>query len=456
MTKPAETVQLMLPMPLGAQYLEELRNHPVDEVRALASDKEAEAVFEAVSKVMSDKPSFGFMHSALCSMSLPVKRPADQYAPVIRKDGNYTLIIRPMERMRMVDGELAPVNLGVPFGAHARLVMLYIMTQAVKMKSREIFLGDSFSAWLRRMGIENTNSGGERASRTLVQEQVDRLMSCEWTIRFDQSVKPGSADLGKRNSPKARKAVDSITAFAVNDMRLANQYGGVATSGREFVSRFVLSEDFFGNLMQHSVPMNERAFVALKRSPTQMDLYTWLAYRLPRIRENEEVLIRWEDLAQHLGNESANIGKFRQTVRRAWQTVSGVYQQARHSVNLDQRIVRLRYAEPPSDGHMHKLGDGRIEIVSANKDFVAADLGKETKALPSPGSRIAPALKFPSGSIRWMDPWEDIAKAHGSNNDVDDIARQFRRAVGSEIEALQGDRLVSRFTKYCQAMQPPR
>src|SRR3546814_2693844 len=99
-----------------------------------------------------------------------------------------------------------------------------------------------------------------------------------------------------------------------------------------------------------------------------MDLYTCLAYRLPRIPENEEVLIRWEDLQQHLGNESANIGKFRQTVRRAWETVSGVYQQARHSVNLDQRIVRLGYAEPPTDNHMHKLGDGRIEIVSANKE----------------------------------------------------------------------------------------
>src|SRR3546814_8298886 len=127
-------------------------------------------------------------------------------------------------------------------------------------------------------------------------------------------------------------------------MRISDWSSDVCSSdlGREFVSWFVLSEDFFGNLMEHSVPMNERAFVALKRSPTQMDLYTWLAYRLPRIPENEEVLIRWEDLQQHLGNESANIGKFRQTVRRAWETVSGVYQQARHSVNLDQRIVRLR------------------------------------------------------------------------------------------------------------------
>src|SRR3546814_16042988 len=82
--------------------------------------------------------------------------------------------------------------------------MLYIMTQSVKTKSREIFLGDSFSAWLRRMGIDNTNSGGARASRTLVQEQVDRLMACEWTIRFDQPVKASSADLVKQQKSQAR------------------------------------------------------------------------------------------------------------------------------------------------------------------------------------------------------------------------------------------------------------
>src|SRR3546814_6236140 len=124
------------------------------------------------------------------------------------------------------------------------------------------------------MGSENTNSGGERASRTLVQEQGDRLMACERTIRFDQPVKASSDDLGKQQKSKARAVRDSISAFAVYYMRLANQYGGVSTSGREFVSRFVFSDDFFVNLMEHSVPINERAFVVLKRLPTQMDMYT--------------------------------------------------------------------------------------------------------------------------------------------------------------------------------------
>src|SRR3546814_17583045 len=106
MTKPAETVQLMLPMPLGAQYVEELRNHPVDEVRALATDKDSLAVFESTNRVRADKPSFGFMHSALCAMSLPVKRPKDEFASVIRSNGNYTLINRTPMRIRMVVGDL--------------------------------------------------------------------------------------------------------------------------------------------------------------------------------------------------------------------------------------------------------------------------------------------------------------------------------------------------------------
>src|SRR3546814_9086709 len=74
-----------------------------------------------------------------------------------------------------------------------------------------------------------------------------------------------------------------------------------------------------------------------------------------------------------------------------------LFRSARHSVNLDQRIVRLRYAEPPTDNHMHKLGDGRIEIVSANKELASADLGKTPKAFTSLKGANAPALKFPTG-----------------------------------------------------------
>lgn len=447
----SESVQLSLPMQLGARFVEELRNHPVDEVRQLADNPEAEKVFEAVQYVMSTDPISGFLHSALCAMSLPVRRPTDEFAPIIRRDGNYTLIIRPVERMKMVDGDLVSNKVGVPFGVLARLVMLFIMSQAVKQRSREIYLGDSFAAWMRRMGFENTDGGGPRGSRALIQDQIERLMACEWTIRWDQEVGGSPSSNGKAAKKVAKSGkTTSISAFAVNDMRLVNQYGGISTSEGEFVSRFVLSEAFYQNLILHSVPLNERAFAALKRSATQIDLYTYLAYRLPRITKGEEVRLSWQDLAAHLGNDTSAMFKFRQTVRKAWVTVSGVYQQAREAVSFDDLVVRLRHADAPIDNHMVRRSNGVLDIVSIRPDGEGID-GKEG------GDRAACSVSFPKvGSIRWHAQLRDIAQRHGSNNDIDLIADRFRKTVGEDLEALVGDRLLLRFQRFCETMQPPR
>lgn len=441
MTSKPEPSQLMLPMPLGARLVEEMQHHPVEAVRDLAAQEDGEAVFDAVQYVMCQDPLGGYLHSALCAMSLPVRRPDDEFAPVIRRDGNLSLVIRPIERMQMVDGELVPTKIGVPYGVHARLVMLFIMTEAVKQRSREIYLGRSFAAWLRRMGITSTNSGGPRGSRALVQEQIDRLMSCEWTIRWDQ-------DLSELPAPKTkgrRKAQNnSISAFSVSDMRLVNQYGGIATGEGEFVSRFVLSEPFYEALCKHSVPMNERAFAALKRSATQIDLYSFLAFRLPRIRKDEVVRLSWEGLRTHLGNDSGSMTKFRQTVRKAWETVSGVYQQARGSVDLGPKVIYLRHAPAPVDNQMVKRRDGMIELVSIREP--SADEGTTTTKASLP----APVTFPPSGSIRYEAELKDIALEHGKGRDIDLIAEAFRKAVGTELRNLEGERLLFRFRRFCE------
>src|SRR3546814_41644 len=104
-----------------------------------------------------------------------------------------------------------------------------------------------------------------------------------------------------------------------------------------------------------------------------------------------------------------------------------------------------------------RISDWSSDVCSSDlKELASADLGKTPKAFTSLKGANAPALKFPTGTIRWTTPWEDIAKEHGSNNDLDAIGSRFRQAVGSEIETLQGERLVMRFMKFCQALPPPR
>lgn len=440
-------------LPLGARYVDALLEHPASEVRALAKTPEALRIFDAVQYVMDDNFLPGFLHSAMCAMSLPVRRPKDEFAPIFRQDGNYSLIITPLERHEPTDkpGVFNTVKRGVPFGSHARLVLFFIMSEAVRLRTREIYLGKSFSAWMRRMGIKNTSSGGSRGTRSLVQDQVDRLMSCQWSMRWDEKI-PVKGTNGKNGKEGRGGEIPLISAFAVNDMRMVNQYAGVRNQGGDFVSHFVLSEAFYDNLLKYSVPLNERAYAVLKKSPTQMDLYTWLAHRLPKIKHDEEVRLRWSDLAKHLGNDTASMFKFRQTVRSAWQEVSGVYQQARHSVFLDDLLIRLRHAERPDEGHL-KFSKGKVVAMNVKKR-----VGEQLNLPSSAKKEVPDELEFPdTNHLSYASPeLYMIGQKHGSNNDVSIMAGAFRKRLGAELERLKGDQLKYRWQKYCESWPAPR
>jgi len=282
-------------------------------------------LFDRVQAVALEEPIPSFLHSALCAMSLPVRRPSDETAAIIRQDGQYTLAITPRPVLRRVDGQQRMAVLGVPYGSLPRLVLIHVMTEAVRTRSRHIVLGTSFTDWMRRMGFR-TISYGPRGSATLIKEQLDRLLACEWMIRWDNETSKGD------------------TEFAVKEIKLTNDYAG--TNGRQggFSREILLTEGFFDHLREHAVPLDENAIRQLRDSATALDLYTWLAYRLPRVSGSRPAMLSWQQLAVHFGNEGKNIRKFRQTIRDAWDRhVSAVYPEAR--VEFDTIAVRL-YASP--------------------------------------------------------------------------------------------------------------
>ena len=156
--------------------------------------------------------------------------------------------------------------LGVPYGSLPRLVLIHIMTEAVRTRSRHIVLGTSFTDWMRRMGFR-TISYGPRGSATLIREQLDRLLACEWMIRWDNKTAQGDKE------------------FAVKEVKLTNDYAGVNGRNGGFSREILLTEGFFDHLREHAVPLDENAIRQLRDSATALDLYTWLAYRLPRIEQ---------------------------------------------------------------------------------------------------------------------------------------------------------------------------
>ncbi|MBV8914897.1 MAG: hypothetical protein JOZ05_17895, partial [Acetobacteraceae bacterium] len=217
--------------------------------------------------------------------------------------------------------------LGVPYGSLPRLILIHVMTEAVRTRSREILLGATFTDWMRRMGYR-TMSYGPRGSATLIRQQLDRLLACEWMIRWD-----GEDVRGEKE-------------FGIKEIKLTNEYVGVDTRAGSFMREIVLTEGFFEHLRRHAVPLNEHAIRQLRDSPTALDLYTWLAYRLPRINTKRPAQLSWQQLAVHFGNEGSSIRKFRQTVRDAWERqVSAVYPEAR--AEFDSTVIRLHLSPPP-------------------------------------------------------------------------------------------------------------
>ena len=361
--------------PLGQLIHLTFVQHGPDAAMALARDACQPDLFDRVSAVAGEAPTPSFLHSALCAMSLPVRRPSDEHAPIIRQDGQYTLVINPKPVVDMRRGQQVLRSLGVPYGSLPRLVLIHIMTEAVRTKSRHIKLGETFTDWMRRMGFR-TISYGPRGSATLIKEQLDRLLACEWMIRWDHATDQGDHE------------------FAIKEIKLTNEYAGIDRRNRVFLREIVMTEPFFEHLRQHAVPLNEAAIRQLRDSATALDLYTWLAYRLPRLNPKRPTTLSWQQLAVHFGNDGRHIRKFRQTIRDAWERqVSAVYPEAR--ADFDTTVIRLHASPAPLQ---------QKQVHGAHLKVVTDDTGTPAPLSDDIGPRFISALAQGIGSVAAR-PW---------------------------------------------------
>ena len=142
----------------------------VEEARRSAShDKTERLCVEAAYEVMSDERSqIGIVHAGFAMAALPHKKTTESVWQ--RQGGQITLLVE-----SGLDSAKRPI--GVPYGSIARMIVLYLQTQAVKTRSREVELGGSMNAWLNTMGI---TVGGK--TYRLVREQSRRISRCRLTF----------------------------------------------------------------------------------------------------------------------------------------------------------------------------------------------------------------------------------------------------------------------------------
>lgn len=274
---------------------------------------------EAAAAYLSDEDTgIGYLFSGWCQAGLPHKRLADAEGWQIETEG-VILVVEPGMRPGPAG---KPEAIGVPYGSRARLIMLYLQSEALRTGRREVALGRSLGAWLTRMGIPR---GGKSIAG--VKEQAERISRCK--LSFNITI-PGLRARGMKQQ-------------AIVDSAIFLDHGADQAQGSLFTEMATLSEGFFEHLQKHPVPLEEAAIRAINNNSMALDLYAWLAYRLHVLSGPRPV--SWVALKKQFGNGFGRIDNFRLKFTESLRLAMAVYPDA--SVEVSDRGLILNPSRPP-------------------------------------------------------------------------------------------------------------
>lgn len=285
---------------------------------AALSGADANLVEIAAGVLGDERGNHGYTYSGLCLTALPHRRIPDDQA--WERVGHRMRLV--LEPGRLQIGDHLRL-FGVPYGARARMILIYLITQAVRTNSREIALGRSMRAWLEAMGV---SVGGETAKA--FREQAMRIAAC--SMKFFWEAEGGASGFDKGGVVRRGLIFDGS-----DDRPLP----------RLFDEAVILDEVFYHTARQHPVPLLEAAVRHLRDRSMSLDIYVWLAYRLHALAK--PVPVSWSALHAQFGGGFKEPRFFRRPFIEALTVALAAYPDARVEIADSGAGVILHPSRPP-------------------------------------------------------------------------------------------------------------
>jgi hypothetical protein len=291
-----------------------LMRHGLHEARRVASgDKNERLCVEAAHAVLSDESGqIGIAHAGFAMAALPHKKTVET---VWERDGG------PVKLLVESGLDSNKQAIGIPYGAIARMILLYLQTQAVRTRCREVELGASMNAWLTAMNIP---VGGK--TYRIVREQSRRISRCRLTF-FRRTADAEFIS----NGAFVRDSILPLDPHTTNQALLWQE-------------RVRLDEGFYQSLIEHPLPLRETAIRQISGRSLAIDLYVWLAYRLHVLTSSVDV--SWSALKSQFGPEYNELRFFRRDFLAPLKIALSVYPEARITID-DKRGITLHPSPPP-------------------------------------------------------------------------------------------------------------
>ena len=295
-----------------AQIHDLILHHGIHVTRAQSITKAERAAADAAYRVMSDEEQrIGIMHAGFAMTALPHRATTETIWE--RQSGDVKLLLE--------SGRTSATDVvGLPYGSVARMILLYLQTEAVRTRSRDVELGRSMNNWLNSMGMGN---GGHNYN--LVREQSRRLSLCRLTfLRIS-----------------AKQTFITNGSF-VHDAILPNDE--TDDSQLQLWRPCVrLDEGFYKSLIEHPLPVREAAIRSLGHRSMAIDIYLWLAYRLHILEK--PIKLTWHNLANQFGSGFADIKNFKKKFKEPLALALAAYPDAK--VEAENGGLLLYPSRPP-------------------------------------------------------------------------------------------------------------
>lgn len=265
--------------------------------------------------------ALGFMARTMIWATLPYRKTPG--CELVRNNGLLTLRI------------MSPSDIGLPYGSYPRLLLSWLTTEAVCTHSPVLELGPTLSGFMAELGL--IPAGGRWGTIDRLRDQMRRLFSSTLSCSYND------------------KTRDTTAGFRITKGYTLWWDPKTPEQPPLWKSKVILSQDFFEEIIKKPVPVDMRAFKALKQSPMALDIYCWLTYRMSYL--SKPTGIPWPALQLQFGTEYAQdaqgIRNFKRKFLNQLMAVLVVYPEAK--VEAEDHGLLLK----PSKPHVAKMPNSR-------------------------------------------------------------------------------------------------
>lgn len=280
------------------------------------SKVQSRAIQAATEIAMCPPKEIAYLHTVMCQTSMPYRNPRDaQFYD--RQHGGVYLRIRAGDARDPETGEW--IQPGLPYGPKSRLILMHINAEARRNRSPIVKLDTSMTAFARRV-LGYAPNGDEINT---FKDHLGRLVTARISL----------------------VGTDSDGKYYQLDTKFVDGFDLWLPLRVLWPSRIELNDKYFKHLVNHSVPLDERALRGLSHSAMGLDIYSWLAQRLHRITEGQPDFVAWKPIKDQFGQDFERINNFKHKFRIALKQALAHYPTAR--VKHDNKGLTLHTSPPP-------------------------------------------------------------------------------------------------------------